>query len=76
MHHQRSEQQIDRPLVEILTKREVEVLSLLARGFRNKMIAKRLCVSPNTVEKHLDNIYNKLNVDNRGAAIVVFFNKL
>lgn len=52
-----------------LTTRELEVLRLLARGLRNKEIAARLYVSERTVNFHLANIYQKLNVSGRTEAI-------
>jgi len=54
---------------EALTAREQEVLSLLARGMRNKEIAARLIVSERTVNFHLANIYQKLNVSGRTEAL-------
>ena len=54
---------------EILTAREQEVLRLLARGLRNKEIAARLYVSERTVNFHLANIYQKLNVSGRTQAL-------
>jgi DNA-binding NarL/FixJ family response regulator len=52
-----------------LTAREQEVLRLLARGLRNKEIAARLYVSERTVNFHLANIYQKLNVSGRTEAL-------
>ena len=54
---------------EALTAREQEVLRLLARGLRNKEIAARLFVSERTVNFHLANIYQKLNVSGRTEAL-------
>jgi DNA-binding NarL/FixJ family response regulator len=54
---------------EALTAREQQVLSLLARGLRNKEIAARLIVSERTVNFHLANIYQKLNVSGRTEAL-------
>lgn len=54
---------------EALTARELEVLQLLARGLRNKEIAARLYVSERTVNFHLANIYQKLNVSGRTEAL-------
>ena len=55
--------------IEALTAREEEVLRLLARGLRNKEIAARLYVSERTVNFHLANIYQKLNVSGRTEAL-------
>jgi DNA-binding NarL/FixJ family response regulator len=54
---------------ESLTTRELEVMRLLARGMRNKEIAARLFVSERTVNFHLANIYQKLNVSGRTEAL-------
>ncbi|GHO75225.1 hypothetical protein KSD_29960 [Ktedonobacter sp. SOSP1-85] len=54
---------------EALTTRELEVLRLLARGLRNKEIAARLYVSERTVNFHLANIYQKMNVSGRTEAL-------
>ncbi|GCE10660.1 helix-turn-helix transcriptional regulator [Tengunoibacter tsumagoiensis] len=54
---------------ETLTNRELEVLQLLARGLRNKEIAARLFVSERTVNFHLANIYQKLEVSGRTEAL-------
>src|SRR6266851_2318925 len=54
---------------ESLTAREQEVLRLLARGLRNKEMAARLHVSERTINFHLANIYQKLNVSGRTEAL-------
>ena len=54
---------------EKLSEREVEVLRLLAEGMKNQEIADRLVVSLNTVRYHTKNIFGKLGVDNRTAAV-------
>jgi HD-GYP domain-containing protein (c-di-GMP phosphodiesterase class II) len=51
-----------------LTPREVEVLSLLARGLANKEIARRLGVTPKTASNHVEHIYTKIDVGSRAAA--------
>jgi DNA-binding CsgD family transcriptional regulator len=58
----------DRPA---LTAREREVLELVSEGNRNNEIAQELWVSPSTVRKHLENIYAKLGVNTRTAAVRV-----
>jgi DNA-binding CsgD family transcriptional regulator len=55
--------------LERLTAREAEVLELVAAGLTNAAIAERLWISPGTVKKHLDNVYEKLGVANRTAAV-------
>ena len=57
------------PLVEPLTNRELEILDLLAQWLQNKEIAEKLFISPETVKKHLNNIYGKLIVSNRRQAV-------
>ena len=54
-----------------LTDRELEVLKSVARGERSKEIAIQLGISERTVKAHLANIYEKLGVDSRAAAIAV-----
>jgi DNA-binding CsgD family transcriptional regulator len=51
-----------------LTPRELEILQLVAAGKTNKVIAAELFVSDKTVERHLSNIFNKLDVSTRTAA--------
>jgi DNA-binding NarL/FixJ family response regulator len=53
-----------------LTPRELEVLSLIARGLRNREIAARLVISERTVGNHISNIFSKLQVADRAQAIV------
>ena len=50
--------------------REIEVLKLAAKGMRNKEIAKELNISERTVQAHLSNIFNKLEVDSRTEAVL------
>jgi DNA-binding CsgD family transcriptional regulator len=52
-----------------LTARETEILELVATGLTNAAIAERLWISPGTVKKHLENVYAKLGVENRTAAV-------
>ena len=57
------------PLVESLSERELEVLTLLASGRPNKEVARDLFVSVGTVKTHTNNIYRKLGVRNRAEAL-------
>ena len=56
-------------LVEPLTNREVDVLELLSQRRRDKEIAARLFISPETVKGHLRSIYGKLDAHNRREAV-------
>jgi DNA-binding NarL/FixJ family response regulator len=61
--------------VENLSKREQEILALLAKGLPYKQIADQLFISPSTVHGHLHAIYKKLHVQSRTEAVVKFFGK-
>ena len=54
-----------------LTERERDILTGVARGERNKEIARRLGITTRTVATHLTSIYNKLDVDSRASAVAV-----
>ena len=56
-------------LVEPLTRRELEVLALLREHLSNREIADRLYLSEATVKRHTSNIYGKLGVNKRWAAV-------
>jgi DNA-binding CsgD family transcriptional regulator len=56
-----------------LTEREAEVLQWVALGKTNQEIAALLVVSPHTVRKHLENVYDKLDVHTRTAAVARAF---
>jgi len=51
-----------------LTNREAEVLSWIAKGKTNSEIGQILDTSPRTINKHCENIYRKINVENRTTA--------
>lgn len=65
-----SQQKTNTELLETLTKRESEVLLLIAEGLTNTEIADTLCVSEATVKTHVSHIFSKLNARDRAAAIV------
>jgi len=52
-----------------LTSREVEVLKLVANGLSNQSIGEQLFLSEHTVHRHLANIFSKLSVSSRAAAV-------
>ncbi len=52
-----------------LTERELQVLTAVAHGDRNKEIARHLGVTERTIKAHLTNVYNKLGVDSRVTAV-------
>jgi DNA-binding NarL/FixJ family response regulator len=54
---------------EALTKREEEILQMLAAGLRYKAIAEKLFISPATVRTHIHSMYTKLHVTSRGEAV-------
>jgi LuxR family maltose regulon positive regulatory protein len=56
-------------LAEPLTQREMEILRLLSERLTHKEIARKLVISPLTVRKHTSNIYQKLGVQKRAAAV-------
>src|SRR5919112_1287646 len=56
-------------LVEPLSERELEVLALLGERDSNKEIAAHLFIAPSTVKRHTLNIYRKLEVSDRRAAV-------
>jgi DNA-binding NarL/FixJ family response regulator len=58
------------PETSSLTQRETEVLELVAAGLSNAEVAGRLVISENTVKKHLHNILDKLQLNNRVEAAV------
>jgi DNA-binding NarL/FixJ family response regulator len=58
-------------LYDTLSRREREILKLIAEGNRNKEIADHLCLSVKTVEKHRSNLFKKLDLHN-SAALTAF----
>jgi len=56
--------------IELLTDREIEILRLAARGQSNKQISDELRLSRRTIQAHLGNIFNKLQVGSRTEAVI------
>ncbi|MFI5614521.1 response regulator [Amycolatopsis sp. NPDC051903] len=67
--------QVRAPAKEPLSQREIEVLTLVARGSTNKDAAKKLFISEATVKTHLIHAYAKLGVKDRAAAVAVAFER-
>lgn len=65
-----AEQGATRAAANGLTDRELAVLKLLVDGLHNKQVARHLGISLRTVERHCDNIYDKLGVGSRTEAVV------
>jgi DNA-binding NarL/FixJ family response regulator len=70
-------QQIKKPQsdMEQLTKRESEILALLAKGFLYKEIADQLGITLSTVRAHLHTVYEKLHVQSRTEAVVKYLGR-
>lgn len=62
-------------IIELMTKREHEVLELLSRGHLYKEIADELNISLATVKRHLNHIYTKLQVQNKTEAVNKLYGK-
>jgi LuxR family maltose regulon positive regulatory protein len=57
------------PILDPLSRREIEILRLVASGLSNREIAERLYVAPSTIHWHVKNIYAKLDVHSRTQAV-------
>ena len=57
--------------IKALTKREMEILKLVAEGLTNEEIGKKIFISEKTVKTHLTNIFDKLKVNNRFKAALM-----
>jgi DNA-binding NarL/FixJ family response regulator len=69
------EQEKNAQPLEVLSKRENEILQLLSKGLLYKEIAEQLLISNNTVKQHIHKIYEKLHVQNRTEALNKAFGK-
>ncbi len=67
---QESHESMPSSLIEPLSEREIDILELIAAGQSNHIIAEKLSISENTVKWHLKNIFGKLSVNKRAAAVV------
>lgn len=54
-----------------LTRREIEVLQLVATGLSDKLIAKKLAIARGTVSNHIGDILGKLQASNRAEAVAI-----
>ena len=67
---------INQPVIlDVLSKREKEILEFLSKGLLYKEIADQLFISPETVKKHVYHIYEKLHVSNRVEAVNLYFGR-
>ena len=71
--HQQLEEENDQPDMNILSRREIEIVKLIKEGLSSKEVALRLDISLKTVEVHRYNILKKLNLRNT-ASLVNFIN--
>ena len=55
-----------------LTRREREIMDLIAKGFTNKAIAQHLYLAPKTVQNHINRLFAKLGVHNRASALAAW----
>jgi DNA-binding NarL/FixJ family response regulator len=67
--------QVRAPAQEPLSQRELEVLTIIARGASNREVAARLFISEATVKTHLLHVYAKLGVNDRAAAVATAFER-
>ena len=69
-----SSQEQDFEPIEALSKRETAILELISAGNSNKDIGEKLNIKENTVKWHINNIFQKLDVTNRTAAVIKAIN--
>src|SRR5690625_1395118 len=69
--NQERKQRPIKPPLHLLTKREIEVIQLLAQGKSNLEIAKALKISEKTVKNHISSIFKKIKVNDRTKAVVL-----
>jgi RNA polymerase sigma factor (sigma-70 family) len=71
----RSETRENNEALKALTRREVEILRLVAEGLTNEEIGKKIFISEKTVKTHLTNIFDKLKVNNRFKAALLIMGR-
>ena len=59
--------------IELLSKRENEVVKAVLKGYSNKQIAEELEISPNTVKTHLQHVFHKMKVSSKTELILKFY---
>jgi DNA-binding NarL/FixJ family response regulator len=72
-HLAQKQEQPETIVTEKLTKREAEVLRLMARGLPNSETTERLHLSDGTVRNHVSAIFTKLNVADRAQVVIIAF---
>ena len=65
----------DSGAIKTLTRREMEILRLVAEGLTNEEIGKKIFISEKTVKTHLTNIFDKLKVNNRFKAALLIMGR-
>jgi DNA-binding NarL/FixJ family response regulator len=73
--NKKTSSQPDASALDVLSKREKEILEMIAKGLLYKEISDQLFISTETVRKHVRHIYDKLHVDNRIEAVNKFFGR-
>ena len=62
---------IDVPTEHMFTRRQLEVLQLLANGLNGPQVAEQLCVAPNTVKSHLEHVYRATGATGQAHAVAM-----
>lgn len=70
LNTEKTENNVENSLLKLLTEREAEVLNSLTQGVNYKQISKLLFISESTVKTHINNIFTKLNVNDRTQAVL------
>ncbi len=73
--NKKSEKNPNETALDVLSKREKEILEMIAKGLLYKEISDSLFISIETVRKHVRHIYDKLHVDNRIEAVNKFYGR-